>query len=157
VQVNVAFWSPEVDADSAVTVLAAEHSSQGTGGDRRQQSGDNWLHVLHVVGCDVVPGKDLSVVDMSWFVYGHPMTVWLAVAWVGGQVGVIDFSKGPEGPSWLWEQQVTVEAISACPPHILSCIHAVLLHAALRQLPAVAAVAADDARAERTSPGACFT
>lgn len=112
-QVNVAFWSPDSDKDSPPTVLAAEHSSHAPRGAQRKQENENWVHVLQVVGCEVGPGKDQSVADMAWFVYGHPMTVWLAVAWSGGQLGVVDFSKGPDSPVWLWEQQVTVETISA--------------------------------------------
>ena len=107
---NVAFWA---DKESAATVLAAEHSAQAPRSTHRSQS-EHWQHVLHVVAGEAVPGKDRSVVDMAWYVHGHPMTLWLAVAWTGGQVGVVDFSRGPETAVWLWEQQVTVEAISAC-------------------------------------------
>lgn len=109
----MAFWSPDSDNTSAATVLEAEHSKQTDQMEVRGQDNKNWLHVLHIRGSDILPGVDLSVVDMAWFVYGHPMTVWLAVAWAGGQVGVVNFSKGPESPAWLWEQQVTVEPISA--------------------------------------------
>jgi hypothetical protein len=150
VQVNVSLWAPGEASDGEAVVLFAAHSPGSPPPSRRRNAaGADWHHVLHVVGAKAGSGKDAAVADVQWYVQGASMRVWLAVAWVGGHLGLIDFSNGPLSPLWLWQHNVAKAPLGALQPPWALCLDQPFLTQCVCRL---AGVCMHGAQAPRTAP-----